>query len=125
MIQQDSSTLLRGSSSIPVPIGNSVINFNVDSVQTSNIQGTVVAKDGLTIAIGGLIDHSDSETVQKVPLLGDMPLIGELFKRKATNKNKRELILLVTPHIVTAPSKGQDVTLDAMGKLSEQQFLVK
>jgi type II secretory pathway component GspD/PulD (secretin) len=122
LIQQDSSTLLRGSSSIPVPIGNSVVNFNVDSVQTSNIQGTVVAKDGLTIAIGGLIDHSVSDTEQKVPLLGDVPLLGELFKRKTSNKSKRELILLVTPHIVTAPSKGEDVTLDAMGAVSEQEF---
>ncbi|MES2502465.1 MAG: hypothetical protein V4545_07650 [Pseudomonadota bacterium] len=122
LIQQDSSTLLRGSSAIPVPIGNSVVNFNVDSVQTSNIQGTVVAKDGLTIAIGGLIDHSVSDTEQKVPLLGDVPLLGELFKRKTSNKTKRELILLVTPHIVTAPSKGQDVTLDAMSAVSEQEF---
>lgn len=122
LIQQDSSTLLRGSSSIPVPIGNSVVNFNVDSVQTSNIQGTVVAKDGLTIAIGGLIDHSVSDTEQKVPFLGDVPLLGELFKRKTSNKSKRELILLVTPHIVTAPSKGEDVTLDAVGAVSEQEF---
>jgi Flp pilus assembly secretin CpaC len=122
LIQQDSSTLLRGSSSIPVPIGNSVVNFNVDSVQTSNIQGTVVAKDGLTIAIGGLIDHSVSDTEQKVPLLGDVPLIGELFKRKTSNKNKRELILLVTPHIVTAPAKGEAITLDAISEITEQEF---
>lgn len=122
LIQQDSSTLLRGSSSIPVPIGNSVINFNVDSVQTSNIQGTVVAKDGLTIAIGGLIDHSASNVEQKVPLLGDIPVIGNLFKRIDERKSKRELILLVTPHIVTAPSKGQQVSRDALTPITDVQW---
>jgi type II secretory pathway component GspD/PulD (secretin) len=119
LIQQDSSTLRKNSSSIPVPVGATVTNLNVDSVQTSNIQGTVVAKDGLTIAIGGLIDHSASYTEQKVPLLGDIPLLGELFKRKAEDKTKRELILLVTPHIVTAPAEAEDVTLDAVEAISD------
>lgn len=118
LIQQDSSSLRRGSSSIPVPVGNVVTNFNVDSVQTSNIQGTVVAKDGLTIAIGGLIDHSTSNTEQKVPLLGDIPLFGELFKRKTEDKSKRELILLITPHIITAPADAENVTLDAIEAVS-------
>lgn len=122
LIQQDSSSLRRGSSSIPVPVGNIVQNFNVDSVQTSNIQGTVVAKNGLTIAIGGLIDHSASNTEQKVPLLGDIPLLGELFKRKTEDKSKRELILLVTPHIITAPTMAEDVTKNAMKAVSELEW---
>jgi type II secretory pathway component GspD/PulD (secretin) len=119
LIQQDSSTLRRASSSIPVPVGSTVTNLNVDSVQTSNIQGTVVAKDGLTIAIGGLIDHSTSNSEQKVPLLGDIPLLGELFKRKTEDKTKRELILLITPHIVTAPAEAENVTLDAVEVISD------
>lgn len=118
LIQQDSSSLRRGTSSIPVPVGNTVTNLNVDSVQTSNIQGTVVAKDGLTIAIGGLIDHSTSITEQKVPILGDIPLLGELFKRKTEDKSKRELILLITPHIITAPAEAENVTLDAIEAVS-------
>jgi type II secretory pathway component GspD/PulD (secretin) len=118
LIQQDSSSLRRAASSIPVPVGNTVTSFNVDSVQTSNIQGTVVAKDGLTIAIGGLIDHSTSNTEQKVPLLGDIPLLGELFKRKTEDKSKRELILLITPHIITAPAEAENVTLDAIEAVS-------
>lgn len=119
LIQQDSSSIRRGSSTIPVPIGNSVLNLNVDSVQTSNIQGTVVAKHGLTIAVGGLIDNSSIELEQKVPVLGDIPVIGNLFKRIVEEKNQRELILLVTPHIVTAPTNGQQVTLDAISKITD------
>lgn len=121
-IQQDSSTLIRGGSVIPIPVGNSVQSFNVDSVRTSNIQGTVVAKDGLTIAIGGLIDSSDSEDEQKVPLLGDIPILGELFKRKVKQKSKRELLLLITPHIIESAHDSEDLTRDAIAPLSEQTW---
>lgn len=121
-IQQDSSTLIRGGSIIPIPVGNSVQSFNVDSVRTSNIQGTVVAKDGLTIAIGGLIDSSDSEDEQKVPLLGDIPILGELFKRKVKQKSKRELLLLITPHIIESAHDSEDLTRDAIAPLSEQTW---
>ncbi len=122
LIQQDSSSILPGSSSIPVVVGSTVQRFNVDSVKTSNIQGTVVAKDGLTVAIGGLIDSSESEEEQKVPFLGDIPLVGELFKRKAKSKGKRELLLLITPHIIATPQEAEDLTRDAIEPVSDQQW---
>ncbi|MFA7349891.1 MAG: hypothetical protein WC009_03970 [Methylotenera sp.] len=122
LIQQDSSSLLRGASTIPIPVGSNIQSFNVDSVRTSNIQGTVVAKNGLTVAIGGLIDTNDSESEQKVPLLGDIPFIGELFKRKVQSKGKRELILLITPHIIDTPQNGEDLTRDAIEPLSDQEW---
>lgn len=122
MIQQDSSSILPGSSSIPVVVGSTVQRFNVDTVKTSNIQGTVVAKDGLTVAIGGLIDSSESEEEQKVPILGDIPLVGELFKRKAKTKGKRELLLLITPHIIATPQEAEDLTRDVIEPLSDQEW---
>jgi len=121
-IQQDSSTLVRGGSTIPIPVGSTIQSFNVDSVRTSNIQGTVQAKDGLTIAIGGLIDSSDSEEEQRVPILGDFPIIGELFKRKFQQKSKRELLLLITPHIIETAHEGEDLTRDAIEPISGQEW---
>lgn len=122
LIQQDSSSLLRGASSIPVPVGPNIQNFNVDSVRTSNIQGTVVAKNGLTVAIGGLIDTTESEEEQKVPFLGDVPLIGELFKRIVKEKGKRELLLLITPHIINTPQDAEDTTRDAIEPRITQEW---
>lgn len=122
MIQQDSSTLVRGASAIPIPVGNNILSFNVDSVRTSNIQGTVQARDGLTIAIGGLIDSSDSYEEQKIPVLGDFPIIGEFFKRKVEQKSKRELLLLITPHIIESPRDAEDLTRDAVEPLTEQEW---
>lgn len=122
LIQQDSSTLVRGASTIPIPVGNNIQSFNVDSVRTSNIQGTVVAKDGLTVAIGGLIDSSDSEEEQKVPFLGDVPFFGELFKRKVQEKSKRELLLLITPHLIETPHEADDVSRDTIEPISNQEW---
>lgn len=122
LIKQDASSLIRGGSTIPIPVGNTVQSFNVDSVRTSNIQGTVVAKDGLTIAIGGLIDASDSEDIQKVPVLGDFPIIGEFFKRTVKEKSKRELILLITPHIIESPHMADDISRDVVEPLTEHEW---
>jgi type II secretory pathway component GspD/PulD (secretin) len=122
MIQQDSSTLVRGGSTIPIPVGPTIQSFNVDSVRTSNIQGTVQAKDGLTIAIGGLIDSSDSDEEQRVPILSEFPILGELFKRKVQQKSKRELLLLITPHIIETAHEGDDMTRDALEPISVQEW---
>jgi len=122
LIKQDASSLLRGASTIPIPVGNTVQSFNVDSVRTSNIQGTVVAKDGLTIAIGGLIDATDSENIQKVPVIGDVPVIGEFFKRKVKDKRKRELILLITPHIIESPHEADDISRDVVEPITESEW---
>ncbi|MEQ1638606.1 MAG: hypothetical protein ABL903_18230 [Methylococcales bacterium] len=121
-IQQDSSSVIIGGATIPLPIGGITQYFNVDTVKTSNLEGTVVAKDGLTVAIGGLIDSSTSNSVQKVPLLGDIPVLGNLFQRKVESKSKRELILLITPHIIMAPADTENVTQDAMETISEQEW---
>jgi type II secretory pathway component GspD/PulD (secretin) len=122
MIQQDSSTLVRGGSTIPIPVGTTIQSFNVDSVRTSNIQGTVQAKDGLTIAIGGLIDSTDSDEEQRVPILSEFPILGELFKRKVQQKSKRELLLLITPHIIETAHEGDDMTRDALEPISVQEW---
>lgn len=122
LIQQDASSLVRGASTIPIPVGNTVQSFNVDSVRTSNIQGTVVAKDGLTIAIGGLIDATDSEDIQKVPFIGDFPIIGEFFKRTVKEKSKRELILLITPHIIDTPHDSDDISRDVIEPITENEW---
>jgi general secretion pathway protein D len=57
-------------------------------------------KDKETVVIGGLIQDTEQETVSKVPLLGDIPLLGWLFKSKTKTRSKTNLVILLTPHIV-------------------------
>ena len=73
----------------------------VDLVTTKRSAKTsVVIKDKETVAIGGLIQDTEEETVSKVPYLGDIPLLGWLFKTKSKVRKKTNLMILLTPHIV-------------------------
>ncbi len=72
------------------------VSFNKREIKT-----TVMAEDGATIVLGGLIDEDVQESVSKVPLLGDIPIIGNLFKSTSNTKRKRNLMVFIRPTIVT------------------------
>lgn len=65
----------------------------------------VVVPDGQTVVIGGLMENDKVSSESKIPILGDIPLIGSLFKRQIKNYTKTELIIFLTPHIVSAPEQ--------------------
>lgn len=70
------------------------------TLDKKNVKTVVVAKNKQTIVIGGLIDDSNVVTTQKIPLLGDIPVLGNLFKNKITAKNKSNVIVFITPYII-------------------------
>lgn len=72
------------------------VSFNKREIKT-----TVMAESGQTIVLGGLIDEDVQESVSKVPLLGDIPIIGNLFKSTSNTKRKRNLMVFIRPTIVT------------------------
>lgn len=69
-------------------------------VDQKQVDTTVRVKNGETIIIGGLIQDSETDTVNKVPVLGDLPWIGKLFQQKSVTKYQHELIIYITPHIL-------------------------
>lgn len=74
------------------------------------LQNTVVAEDGKTVVLGGLIGNSVQEVITKVPLLGDIPLLGWLFKRKETIEKKTNLLIFITPRIIRSADDLSRVT---------------
>lgn len=70
------------------------------SINKREIKTTVIVDDGGTIVLGGLIDEDVQESVSKVPLLGDIPILGHLFKTTTTSKRKRNLMVFLRPTIV-------------------------
>lgn len=60
----------------------------------------VVVADGKTVVIGGLMEDNDTESVSKIPLLGDIPVLGALFRRTIKGKSKTELLIFLTPYVV-------------------------
>lgn len=121
-VVQESTTLKPKNNTIQV--GTSTVQ--IDSVDTANVDATVVAKDNCTIAIGGLIRTENSVARAKVPVLGDIPGLGLLFKRKERAARKTELVLLITPHILHGKGKGQDteITRQIMTRLSDHRYNV-
>lgn len=78
-------------------------SFNAPIVNQREAQTTVSVKDGETVVLGGIINNSLNRTVNKVPILGDIPLLGSLFRSTSTTKDKTELLVFMTPHVVRTP----------------------
>ncbi len=73
------------------------------------IDTTVVVEDKNTIVIGGLIDTTTSETITKVPLLGDIPFLGALFRSKSISSEKTNMFVFLTPHVLNEPNDARDI----------------
>ena len=84
----------------------------------------VVTPDGQTVVVGGLMGRSRAQNDTKIPILGDIPLLGNLFKRKAKSDVKTELIIFLTPHIIQAPTQLAAVSAAEIDKmpLTPKQF---
>ncbi len=69
-------------------------------IDTRSADTSVIVRDGETIVIGGLISDTQSEAVFKVPILGDIPILGYLFKKKSMSRQRMELLIFVTPKVI-------------------------
>ena len=72
----------------------------IRDIQTSETQTTIRLKDGETFAIGGLIRDDDDDNIREVPYLSRLPVLGELFKTRAEENRRRELVIAITVHIL-------------------------
>jgi general secretion pathway protein D len=113
---------------------NPSISDTLDAVQRDNtgsrnippdlsrkqISSVVTIQDGQHVILGGLISSKMGTKVSKVPLLGDLPLLDTIFKREVQINNVEELVLVITPHIIT---KNQELSLEDLGyrKLKDEE----
>ena len=72
----------------------------VPSIDTRSVETQVLVSDGQTVVLGGIYETERRETISKVPFLGDIPVLGNLFKSKQRTDNKAELLIFVTPRIL-------------------------
>jgi general secretion pathway protein D len=104
---QDSSVDTSSSGQI-IAYGNSLIGSSpvyAPNINVTEANTVVVTPNGQTVVIGGLISNTKSSADSKVPFLGDIPLLGQLFRSSSTANSKTELLMFLTPHIVEAPSQ--------------------
>ncbi len=71
------------------------------AIDTKNVQTQVLVENGGTVVLGGIYEQADRVTVTKIPLLGDLPVVGYLFKNTATVHDRTELIIFITPRVIS------------------------
>ena len=87
-------------SSLDFANGVTFQGFNIPSILARRVETDVELKPGQTLAIGGLLDNSISADVDKIPILGDIPILGYFFRQNSVRQNRSELLVLVTPYIL-------------------------
>jgi len=83
-----------------------ISGFDVPAINTRKVNTEVELSDGQTFVIGGLLDNRETETFDKIPFLGDIPVLGKFFQSMSKNRTNTELIVIVTPEIVSPISAG-------------------
>jgi general secretion pathway protein D len=115
--------------SIPISANaNGTGTIDAPVIDIREADTVAVTPDGQTVVIGGLMQTVKTDTVTKIPFLGDVPLLGALFRRTQKSDTKTELVIFLTPHIVMAPSelaalsaKQRDKS-DAVKGLTEEEL---
>jgi type IV pilus assembly protein PilQ len=82
-------------------IGTAINQFLPPPINTKQVTTKVLVENGGTVVIGGIFDRTENEVVNRVPMLGDIPYVGHLFRNKVKVDNKRELLIFVTPRILS------------------------
>jgi pilus assembly protein CpaC len=88
--------------------GNGVVlqGFRIPALNTRRTETELELIDGQTFAIAGLMNNTMNSTMQKIPGIGDIPILGQLFRSRAAQKNQTELVVMITPQIIRANSPG-------------------
>jgi pilus assembly protein CpaC len=89
--------------------GIQLSGFDVPAIDTRKMKTEVELSDGQSFGIGGLLDDRDNEIFQKIPFLGDIPILGKFFQSMEKTKTKTELIVTVTPEIVSPIEAGSSL----------------
>lgn len=104
-------------------------SFKVNSVETvlpnfttNRVQTTVQLMDGQSLAIAGLIKNNVNESVSRVPVLGELPILGALFRSSEFQNNRTELVFLITPHLVKPLAEVPQLPTDNFTPPSRNEF---
>jgi len=97
--------------------------FTIPALRTRRAKTGIELRDGQSFALAGLLDNSESQTLSKVPGLGNLPVIGNLFKSKSFQKNESELMFIVTTQIVHPVNRDDVPAMPAVESLKKGSLL--
>lgn len=94
-------------STLDYAIGTTVLGTQVPGLNTRRVNTTVELKQGQTLALAGILTVEMDGSTARIPLLGDLPYIGTMFSNTSHKRQEKELVVLVTPHLITPMEPGQ------------------
>jgi pilus assembly protein CpaC len=97
--------------------GVTVSGFEIPSLRTRRAETEVELREGQHLAIAGLLDNESTRNLTKIPILGDIPILGELFKSKGLRQRRTELVVIVTPSLVMASDSAPPVPTGEPGAM--------
>jgi general secretion pathway protein D len=123
-IDSDNKVALKVEANIEDILPGSTVGMPITSKRSINT--TTILENGQSIIIGGLVKNNKDITIQKVPFLGDIPIIGALFRHKNINDDQTTLAIILTPYIVKKPQDLEKLRT-TLAKLSglEKKFVAK
>src|SRR5690606_27555802 len=110
-------TIRQEVSSIAGPVSE---DFSELVLNKREVETRVLVDDGEIVALGGLLDQNDRNTVSKVPLLGDIPIVGHLFRHRSRSRDKTNLMVFIRPTIVRSRTDAQAMSAGRWGYMRDQ-----
>ncbi|OWK45672.1 secretin N-terminal domain-containing protein [Fimbriiglobus ruber] len=119
-INPDGRVLMRVEPQVssPDPISVAVGTTTAPAIDVQTLQTTVQAGDGETVVLGGLISKQDTKQENKIPVLGDLPWVGAAFRYRTQDQQKRELLFIMTPHIIRSEADFARISRDESSRMS-------
>lgn len=102
-------------SSLDTQYANST--YNLPALKTRRARTTVELGDGQSFVLGGLLNKEEAESLRKIPFIGDVPVLGALFRHTETTRNKTELVIIATVNLVQ-PIEPSSIQLPTMQRSS-------
>lgn len=94
------------------------------TISQRKVQTSVALSDGQTLALGGLVEQSDNVTKAQVPGLGRVPVVGNLFRNKSSERQRRELLILIRPRVVASDTEAADATRYWRSRLTQSNSIL-
>ena len=113
-IQEDGATIQYASFDNSGNPNSTWSNQSVDTLRSNTLKTIAAVPEGYTLALGGLIEEQETVSEEKVPILGDIPVIGFFFKDESKVKQRSEMIILLTPRVLMAPTEAGRVTAEVL-----------
>jgi general secretion pathway protein D len=100
-------------------VPNTTSDIVAPVVNKTAFQTTVILKDGQTLALGGIIETSDNYSKSRIPIIGDIPYLGTIFGSTSRQTSRKELVLLITPHVIQDMQQGTAASDELLNQMRE------